>query len=196
MILRLVRGRLLPGRVATVRAGLAASLDQVRALEGLVHVYVGLRSAAGTDRLAVISTWVSAEAAVTAFGPDAQRVAVISGVTEHLEIESVSHFELDESAQLEGDEPAAVLRVAVGEIELGSDVEIQQELRRRLTTLGEDVVEAYVGRRIRDQMVEVVFVTVWSRPPSAGSLEQSLFPDIAERYDAYWIEVYEEIYHA
>ena len=91
------------------------------------------------------------------------------------------------------DVPPAVARIAVGAIELGGDVEVQQELRRRIPELGAEVVEAAVGRRIRDRMVEVAFVTLWSGRPAGLPLEEPVFPDVAERYSSYSIEVYDEV---
>ena len=194
LILRIVRGRLLPGRQADVRAGLATSLSEIQSLGEALQVYAALRSAGEENTFAVISTWPSVEAVVAAFGPDARRIALVPGVTEHLEVDSVTHFELDESMLVQTDRAATVARVAVGAVELGSDVEIQQELRRRLPGLGQEVVEAYVGRRIRDRMVEVAFVTLWSMWPADRPLEAPLFPDVADRYSSYWIEVYDELF--
>ena len=194
MILRMVRGRVLPGRHQALRGGLRASFSQVRDIPGLAQAYMALRSAAEGNEFAVISTWMTPDATMAAFGPDMGRVVALPGVSEHLEFVTVDHFEVDESVLFHAEQPAALARIAVGSIELGNDVEIQQELRRRVHDLGGEVVEAVVGRRIREQMVEVAFVTLWSRRPAGRSLEEPVFPDVADRYSAYWIEVYDEIY--
>jgi len=194
LILRIVRGRVLPGRHPALRAGVLASFSQVRDIPGLTQAYMALRSAPDGNEFAVISTWTTPDATMAAFGPDMGRVATLPGVSEHLEFLTVDHFEVDESVLVHADQPAALARIAVGSIELGNDVEIQQELRRRVHDLGGDVVEALVGRRIREQVVEVAFVTLWSRRPAGRSLEEPVFPDVADRYSAYWIEVYDEIY--
>ena len=194
MILRMVRGRVLPGRHQALRAGLRASFSQVRDIPGLIQAHMALRSAAEGTEFAVISTWTTPDATMAAFGPDVSRVAELPGITEHLEFRTVEHFELDESVLIQADQPSGIVRIAVGSIELGSDVEIQQELRRRVHELGDEVVEAFVGRRIREQMVEIAFVTLWSGRPADRPLEEPVFPDVADRYSSYWIEVYDEVY--
>jgi hypothetical protein len=194
LILRMVRGRVLPGRHEVLRAGLDASLSQIRELDGVVRVNVGLRSVPEGNEFALVTTWATADATVAAFGPNVDGIALVPGVTEHLDVRTVEHFELDESVTIQHEARRAILRIAVGSIELGSDAEIQQELRRRVPELGDDVVEAYVGRRIRDRMVEVAFVTLWSGRPANLTLEDPVFPDVADRYASYAVEVYEDVY--
>ena len=193
MILRMVRGRILPGRHEALRAGLVASFSQVRELPGLLQAYMALRSSPDGNEFAVVSTWTTPAATMAAFGPEVNRVATVPGVSEHLDFRTVEHFEVDESVVVHADVPPAVARIAVGAIELGGDVEVQQELRRRIPELGAEVVEAAVGRRIRDRMVEVAFVTLWSGRPAGLPLEEPVFPDVAERYSSYSIEVYDEV---
>ena len=192
----MVRGRILPGRHEALRAGLAASFTPVRTMPGLVQAYMAVRSSAEGNQFAVISTWETPDATMAAFGPEVNRVAALPGVSEHLDFRTVEHFEIDESVVVHADVPPAVARIAIGAIELGGDVEVQQELRRRIPELGTEVVEAAVGRRIRDRVVEVAFVTLWSRLPGGRSLEVPVFPDVAERYRTYSIEVYDEVFRA
>jgi heme-degrading monooxygenase HmoA len=196
LILRMVRGRVLPGRREALRAGLVASFSQVRELPGLLQAHLALRSSPDGDEFVVLSTWATPDATMAAFGPEANRVATLPGVSEHLDFRTVEHFEVDESVVVHVDRPPAVARIAVGAIELGGDVEVQQELRRRIPDLGKEVVEATVGRRIRDRMVEVAFVTLWSGRPPGYALEEPVFPDVAERYRMCSIEVYDEVFRA
>jgi hypothetical protein len=118
------------------------------------------------------------------------------GVTEHLDARSVEHFEIDESLVLHTDEPPNVARIAVGSVQLGNDVEIQHEIRARMGALGGRVAEAYVGRRMRDRAVEVAFVSLWAARPAGRPLDEPIWPDVADRYESYWIEVYDEIHSA
>jgi heme-degrading monooxygenase HmoA len=196
LILRMVRGRILPGRHEALRAGLAASFSQVRQMPGLVQAHMALRSSAEGNEFAVISTWETVDATIAAFGPEVNRVAAVPGVSECLDFKTVEHFEVDESVVVHADVPPALARIAVGAIQLGEDVEVQQELRRRIPELGTDVVEATVGRRILGRMVEVAFVTMWSGQPANRPLEAPVVPDVAERYSAYSIEVYDEVFQA
>ena len=165
-------------------------------MPGLIHAQMALRSSAEGNEFAVISTWETPDATLAAFGPEVNRVAMIAGVSEHLEFRTVEHFEVDESIVVHSDVAPAVARIAIGAIDLGDDVEVQQELRRRIPDLGRDVVEAAVGRRITDRMVEVAFVTLWSGRPEGRTLEEPVFPDVAERYRTYSIEVYDEVFQA
>jgi hypothetical protein len=196
LILRIVRGRILPGRRDLARAGLVESFSQVRELAGLVQAHMALRSVAEGNDFAVISTWSTPDAAMAVFGPNVDRVASIPGVSEHLDFRSVEHFEVDESLRLHAERPPTVARIAVGSVPLGNDVEIQQEIRTRMGSLGGDVAEAYVGRRIHDRAVEIAFVTLWAGQLAERHLEEPLWHDVAERYESYWIEVYDEIYPA
>jgi hypothetical protein len=196
LILRLVRGRILPGQHQALRAGLAASFSEFRAMRGVIQAHFAVRSSAEGNEFAVISTWETPDATMAAFGPQLNRVLAIPGISEHLDFRTIEHFEVDESVVVHADVLPAVARIAIGAIELGDDVEIQQELRRRIPELGNDVVEAAVGRRISDRMVEVALVTLWSGRPVGRSLEQPVFPDVAERYRTYSIEVYDEVFRS
>jgi hypothetical protein len=196
LILRIVRGRVLPGRHALLRAGLVASFSQVRELAGILQAHMALRSVAEGNDFAVISTWTTPDAAMAVFGRNIDRVASIPGVSEHLDFRSVEHFEIDESLVLHTDAPPTVARIAVGSVQLGNDVEIQHEIRTRIGALGGGVAEAYVGRRIRDRAVEVAFVSLWAGRPADRPLDEPIWPDVADRYESYWIEVYDEILSA
>jgi heme-degrading monooxygenase HmoA len=196
LILRLVRGRVLPGRHEALRAGLAATFSQVRTMPGLIQAHMALRSSGDGNEFAVISTWETADATMAAFGPEMNRVPTLPGISEYLDFRTVAHFEVDESVVVHADVPPALARVVIGAIELGDDVEVQQELRRRIPDLGREVVEGLVGRRISDRMVEVAFITLWSRRPADRSLEQPVFPDVVERYRTYSIDVYDEVFRA
>ena len=196
LILRIVRGRILPGRHDLLRAGLVASFSEVRQLTGIVQAHMALRSVAEGNEFAVISTWTTPDAAMAVFGRNVEGVAAIPGVSEHLDFRSVEHFEIDESLLLHADEPPTVARIAVGSVQLGHDVEIQQEIRARMSDLGGPIAEAYVGRRIRDRAVEVAFVTLWAGRPADRALDEPFWYDVADRYESYSIEVYDEVYPA
>ena len=196
MILRIVRGRILPGHHDALRAGIGTSFPQVRDLPGILQARMALRRATEGNEFAVISTWATPDAAMAVFGRNVDRVPTLPDVTEHLDFRSLEHFEIDESLLVRSDEPPTVARVAVGSVALGNDVAIQQEIRQRMGDLGGKVTEACVGRRIRDRAVEVAFVTMWAGRPADRPLEEPLWHDVAERYESYSIEVYDEIYPA
>jgi hypothetical protein len=101
------------------------------------------------------------------------------------------HYEVDEPILRQGDGEPAALRVACGRFsKLGSDIALQELLRQRVPEIGDELTEAYVGRRIVGRAVEVVFVSAWRRPPAGRALEDILWPEIALGYDDFTVDVY------
>ena len=68
----------------------------------------------------------------------------------------------------------------------GSDIEMLQTLRQRVPLVGDEMSEAYVGRRMVGHSVEVAFVSAWQRLPTDRVLEESFWSDIALRYDEFF----------
>jgi quinol monooxygenase YgiN len=194
MILRLVRARVLPGQGTALREALHDALPaRIRATEGLLRAHVGLRDIGAEQEVLFITIWSSAEAVVSAVGGDVARMAAIEGISEHIEMRSVDLFEVDESSVRTSAAQPIVLRTSAGWIELGPDVEIQQELRRRMRELGDELLEAYVGRRMRGRSVEVTFVTVWAAAPDERPLDEPIWPDISARYQSFSVETYQAV---
>ncbi len=192
MILRLVRGHVLDDGVAAIRGSLADLwTPRVRAVEGIVRAHAGLRETPGGHEIAFVTTWTTPDAAMSVLGRDIRQVGTLAGVTEHLAGLHADHYEIDESVIRSADAEPAILRVGSGVIELGTDIEIQQELRRRLPELGDEVVEAHVGRRLHGQTVEVMLVTLWRERPDPLSLLEPIWPDIAGRYETLLVELYD-----
>ncbi|HSK51403.1 MAG TPA: hypothetical protein VLA44_01510 [Clostridia bacterium] len=193
MILRLVQGRLLPGRLEPFRSSVGTALgERLRETPGIVRAHVGIRHTSDGDEAAFLTAWPSPDEAIDVLGPELGPGKELPGVSEHLAIDQIDHYEVDESRIPHGSVSPSVLRIAAGWIELGADVEIQQELRSRLGDLGRDI-EAYVGRRIRDRSVEVALVTLWPRQLEDRALERPLFPDIAARYAALVVKVFDVV---
>jgi heme-degrading monooxygenase HmoA len=191
VILRLVRARVLPGRFDALRGGLDAGFHPwVRGSEGLIRAHVGHRTVEGESEVLFITAWDSAEAVLAAVGGDIGRMAPLKGVSDQVEPRSVDLYEVDESTVRMVDATPAVFRTSAGWIELGPDVEIQQELRSRMHDLPVELLEAYVGRRMRGQSVEVAFVSVWADEPTGHRLGEPIWPDISTRYDEFRIETY------
>jgi hypothetical protein len=169
-----------------------AFAERLRETPGIVRAHVGIRHTPDGDEAAFLTAWPSPDEAIDVLGPELGPGRELPGMSEHLTIGQIDHYEVDESRIPHGAVSPSVLRIAAGWIELGADVEIQQELRSRLGELGNDV-EAYVGRRIRDRSVEVALVTLWPREPADRALDRPLFPDIAARYAALVVKVYEVV---
>jgi hypothetical protein len=194
MILRLVRARVLPGRSDALSASLHDALPaRIQATEGLLRAHIGLRDIDDGQEILFITIWSSAEAVVSAVGGDVSRMAALEGISEHVEVHTVDLFEVDESSVRTSAAQPIVLRTSSGWIELGPDVEIQQELRRRMRELGSELLEAYVGRRMRGRSVEVTFVTVWASTPEDRPLDDPIWPDISARYQSFSVETYQAV---
>jgi heme-degrading monooxygenase HmoA len=194
MILRIVRGRVLPGRLGTLAEGFATRFVPVaRATPGLVRFHVAVRPDGDGHELVVVTFWSSVEAAIAAYGGDIEAVRTLDGLGRDAELESVAYFEVDESQLRRSTADAAVLRITVGTTMQGADAAIQQDLRSRLHELDGDLSEAYVGRRIQGTEVEVAFVSAWQRVPDGRHLDQPIWPDISARYDAFSIATYSPV---
>ena len=198
MILRVIRGRGSRADVAALRVALDAALrPNGGERRGPERFHLGSRSAqapeAAADELEVIvvSHWVSAEVARTF---DAAQESPLSFARRHLEAVEVVHFEVDDTIRRHSDEHPAAIRIATGRFSKpGADAEMQNILRQRVPEIGDEMGEAWVGRRIMGREVEVTFVSAWRRLPTDRALEQAFWPDIALRYDTFDVEVYSTV---
>ena len=68
MILRIVRGRILPGHRRRPARRIGTSFPQVRDLPGILQARMALRRATEGNEFAVISTWATPDAAMAVFG--------------------------------------------------------------------------------------------------------------------------------
>ena len=190
MILRLVRGRADRAQLEAYRAALDAALGPASGeTGGPLRWHLAARGE--DDALEVLATasWASAESVALA---DARGTTVWRLAERHLDDARVEHFEVDESLlRHSGSEPIAI-RVATGRFTShGADIEMQALLRARMPEIGDDMCEAYVGRRFAGRSIEVTFVSAWQRVPEDRSLEAPFWTDIALRYDSFAVEVYE-----
>ena len=196
MILRVIRGRGSRSDVAALRAALDSALGPAAGeRRGPERFHLGTRpppgEANGELDVIVISHWASAEAARDG---DAAQLSPLAFARRHLEPLEVVHFEVDETIRRHSDEPPLAIRVATGTFSKpGADAEMQNILRQRAPLIGEEMAEAWVGRRLAGRAVEVTFVSAWRRLPSDHRLEDAFWPDIALRYDEFAVEVYSAV---
>jgi hypothetical protein len=135
-----------------------------------------------------VSFWSSAEAATRA---DAGKISPLSLALTHLTEVEAAHFEVDETILRRSDDAPIAIRVFLGRFSKpGADIEMQELLRRRAPLLGDEMTEAYVGRRMIGRAVEVAFISAWRELPSDRQLEDPFWPDIVLRYDEFEIAVY------
>jgi hypothetical protein len=192
-MLRVIRGRGSPDEVLAVRAALATEpgpREAEQARPGRFHL--GWRLADGSERaVVVISHWSSAEAAARG---DAQGTSPLVIARRHVRDVEVEHFEVDDTFRRESlDEPIAI-RIATGRFSRpGADAEMQNLLRQRAPLIGDEMAEAWVGRRITGREIDVTFVSTWRRLPADRTLEDAFWPDIALRYDQFLVEVYSAV---
>jgi hypothetical protein len=161
----------------------------VRDPAGPTRFHLGTRPAANLLDVLIISFWSSAEAAVNG---DARGISPLSiALAKALQRLDAAHFEVDETILRHSNEQPIAIRIATGRFsKQGADIEMQELLRQRVPLVGDEMTEAFVGRRIVGRAVEVSFVSTWSRPPADRRLEDSFWPDIALQYDHFAVEVY------
>jgi hypothetical protein len=196
VILRAIRGRASIDGLLALRAGLDAKPGPGTGEQGEpARFHLGSRPARREAEepdaeleVILISFWGSAEDGASG---DAREVSPLRLAGRHLRDLEVAHFEIDETLLRHSDEQPVAIRLATGRFSKhGADLEMQQLLRQRAPLIGDEMTEAYVGRRLLGRAVEVTFVSAWSHIPEDRRLEDALWPDIALRYDEFTVEVY------
>lgn len=199
MILRVIRGRGRHADVGTLRAVLDAELGPAAGgRRGPERFHIGAREvpdpgtkADGELEAVIVSHWRSAEAAAQG---DADNRSPMAFARRHLHDLDIAHFEVDESIRRHSDDQPVAIRLATGRFSKpGADAEMQNLLRQRAPLMGPEMAEAWVGRRLVGRAVEVTFVSTWRQLPADRRLEDALWPDIALRYDQFFVEVYPAI---
>jgi hypothetical protein len=191
VILRVVTGRIRRGDIDDVRRSFAERYRPfAMSVDGLVRFVIGTQPAAdGDHRLAVMTIWTDVDAAIRALGGDLRGVRTLDGTDHGASLERVDYYELEEVRTDADDRTPALLRLTVGTVRRGLDAEIQQELRAHLEDLPAEALEAYVGRRVHGGQVEIAFMSTWSEAPAGRDLAAPLWPSIAERYDAFGMDL-------
>jgi hypothetical protein len=207
VILRVMRGRGDGDRVASLGAALRAELRPDTERRGPERFHLGWRpmpaaatagsatggaAASEADReVVVVSHWASAEDAARA---DVAQTSPFAIASRHLGPIQVVHFEVDDTIRRSSDDEPVAIRLATGRFSKpGADAEMQNLLRQRAPLIGDEMAEAWVGRRLTGRAVEVTFVSTWRRLPADRSLEEAFWPDIALRYDQFVVEVYSAV---
>ena len=189
MILRVIRGRADRVRVVALRTAIEERLGPGSdPKDGPDRHHRGIRPAGEGVDVLVLACWPSAEAAAAG---DARNVSPLQLARHHLDDVTVEHFEVDRNALRDPEARPIALRVATGRFARpGGDIKMQELLRERLSSIGPEMTEAYVGRRIAGRGVDVTFVSVWRSRPGDPRLEDPFWPDISIRYDEFHVEVY------
>ena len=193
MILRVIRGRASPEQLETLQAALQEKLGAaVREQTGIVTYHLGARPGDGMLEWAFVALWESPEAVKS--GDAGGRTALSIATALGLEGLETTHFEIDAPIRDPGSSDIVAIRIACGDFSKpGADIEMLNTLRARVPLIGDEMAEAYVGRRLVGRAVEVTFVSVWRELPDHPSLEGPFWPDIVVQYDRLSIDVYESV---
>jgi hypothetical protein len=192
LILRVIRGRADRVKVAALRGALIDRLGPGPAgRDGPDRYHLGARRAGARLDVLVLACWRSAEAAAEG---DAREISPMRLATRHLGQVEVGHFEIDMNLLRDAEAKPDALRVATGRFHRpGGDIQMQELLRERLASIGPEMTEAYVGRRLLGRTVDVAFVSVWRGVPAGQPLDGPLWPDISIRYDELGVQVYRPV---
>jgi hypothetical protein len=193
VILRVIRGRADQEQLEALRGALESRLGpSAGELAGPTRFHLAARPADATFDVVIVTFWSSAEAAA---GGDAREISPRSVASKAgLQGMDAAHFEVDETILRRSDEEPVAIRVFVGRFSKpGADIEMLDLLRRRAPLLGDEMTEAYVGRRIVGRAVEVAFISAWRELPADRRLEDPFWPDIVLRYDQFEIAVYASV---
>jgi hypothetical protein len=196
LILRVVSGRIPAGRLDAVRASLErAYVPAAEAKPGLERFIVATRSAADEHEIAMMTVWADVDSALQAYGGDLTAASTLDGIGHGETLDHVEYYEVDISEVRRRAGIPRLLRLTAGSVGQGLDADIQRMLRERLGTIEHEAVEAYVGRRVTGNIVEIAFVSTWTEAPPNRALDQPIWPDISASYDRFVVGVYDVLLH-
>jgi hypothetical protein len=197
LLLRVVSGRIPPGKLASVTA---AVRDRYAAaavgVAGLERFLVGTWAQPHADQghgIAFMTLWADLESASDAVGGNLSGLRVLDNVDHGEILERVDYYEVEIFETRRHPGVPRYLRVTAGTVSRGLDADIQRDLRSRLSELPPEVVDAYIGRRVRGPSVEIAFVSAWTDAATVDRLQQPVFPEIADQYDTFWIRLFDVV---
>jgi hypothetical protein len=188
VILRAIRGRADREQLNALRATFDRRFGGASDEHGPIRIHVAARDDDGGTQALILVFWRAFDDVAAA---DRRRTSPLFLARDAgLDLDP-SHFEVDETIQRQSAEDPVAIRIATGRFSKpGSDVEMLELLRQRVPDVSDDMTEAYVGRRLVNRMIDVTFVSAWRRMPSDRRLDDTFWPDIALRYDAFSVEVF------
>jgi hypothetical protein len=197
LLLRVVTGRIPAGDLAKVTASVQRSYAAAAAvLAGLERFLVGTwpRPESGDDHgIAFMTLWADLESASAALGGDLTALRVLDRVDHGEILERVDYYEVDIFEARRHPGVPRYLRLTAGTVSRGLDADIQRDLRSRLGELPPEVVDAYIGRRVRGPSVEIAFISAWTDAATVDRLQQPVFPEISAQYDTFWIRLFDVV---
>jgi hypothetical protein len=194
VILRIVSGRVRQGRLEAVIEAYETSYRPVAmATAGLDRFLVATQPVGDEHELASMTLWQTVEAALDAYAGNLSAIRTLDDRGHGEELTHVDYYEVEDAVIRHDGVDATFLRLTAGTVARGLDADIQQQLRRRLEGLPPELAEAYVGRRVLGEVVEISFVSTWSGARDRDSLDAPIWPDISTRYDAFRVAVFDII---
>ena len=194
MILRIVSGQVPAGQLRAVSEVYRRDYAPVASrTAGLERFVVAVRPIEAGHEIAAMTIWASVEAALAAYDGNLAALRTLDGRGHGETLTGVDYYEIDAGGARRGTGAATRLRLTAGTVARGLDADIQQDLRRHLPGLPVEAIEALVGRRVLGAAVEIALVTTWSSAPHGVSLDQPLWPSVADRYDTFRIAVHDVI---
>jgi hypothetical protein len=179
-VLRVVWGRVEERRLPALADAFGAATQGRPLPGGLIAWHLGMRAVGDHHEVAAVTVWESVEDALAAFADDLASNRTLAQLDRVANFSGAAVYEIEGASVRAASHETVVLRVATGILPNGTETEILSEMRRRVTSIGSDAVEAYVGRRMVGQGVEAVFVSLWERAPDLARLEDPIWPDLAE----------------
>lgn len=214
MLLRLFRGRVLPGREDDFVALTRRQVAEDGRAPGLVAFMAGYRRVDRSDRFVLVSTWESEVDMVRAVGErpiDRPRsVDILAGIAQ---MERVDQFDVRPPAYIGIlDAPGAVVRVTEAVIKPGRQDDLFAWLKQkdREINASKMVLGWTIGTRVDGDVERVIAVTAWPSPLMIEALAddaregRTLFAAVdefitdarVEQYQAIELRVPERIQHA
>ncbi|HET9613166.1 MAG TPA: hypothetical protein VFP22_00015 [Candidatus Limnocylindrales bacterium] len=183
------------GTLGEVRAAIEARyVPAALAVTGLDRFLVGTRVLTEPDDdlgIAFMTVWRDLDAARVALDGRLTALRLLGGIDRDLKLDHVDYYEADIVDARRNDGTPRYLRLTAGTVGRGLDADIQRELRTRLPGLRPEAVDAYVGRRVMDQSVQIAFLSTWTDRVDRSALEQPIWPDISAQYDTFWLELFD-----
>lgn len=179
-VLRIVWGRVEEHGLPALADAFDAATQGGPSIGGLIAWHLGLRPVGDHHEVAAVTVWDSVEDALAAFADGLTSNRTLAHLDHVADFSGADFYEIEGTHVRSATDDTVALRVATGILPSGPETEILSEMRRRLTSVGSDAVEAYVGRRLVGRGVEAVFVSLWEGAPDLGRLDDPIWPDLAE----------------
>ena len=189
-VLRIVWGRVEPDRLSALAAAFIDATQHGSPVDGLIAWHLGTRPSGDHHEVAGLTVWDTVDHALAAFAGDLASNRTLAQLDAVADFSGADFYEIEAAHIRIPTDDAAFLRVATGTLPSGPEAEILGEMRRRLTSIGVQVAEGYVGRRLRGNGVEAVFVSVWEGVPDRASLDDPIWPDLAARKEDFSVRTF------